>query len=293
MQLNRRNFIKLSVPSTGLIVLGGLSFLNVGRAAASISGKRSGKGILYDASMCVGCRSCETACRRANRLPPEAKPVELSSRTWTVITSKELKTGSDTERLFLKRQCMHCAEASCVAVCPAGAATYQGEFVEIDQERCTGCGYCVEACPFEAPRREPDGGTARKCTLCVDRVAQGLETACAEVCPQKAILFGDIPDLITEGQTRVQNLVAAGRPEANLYGETESGGLGVMYVLLSPASFYDLPEKPRLAVSNVLTQWWSGIITAGVLAAVPFGLLFRRRKEIEEKQKAEIEGGAN
>ena len=293
MKLNRRDFLKRSIPLTGLAALGGVLISNQGLVEASqnSSSKRSGKALLYDASKCIGCRACETACRRWNKLPPESKPLELSTTSWTVIRSIELNTTSKRVQLFLKRQCMHCTKASCVAVCPTGAAAHHGEYVEINQEWCTGCGYCVEACPFDVPHREPPGGTARKCTFCIDRVTQGLKTACVEACPMGAILYGDRERLIVEGKTRVQTLVTDGNPEANLYGETELGGLGVMYILLKPASVYDLPEAPRQATENVFSQWLIGIATAGVLA-VPFGLIFGHRKQIEETQLSGVEGGS-
>jgi len=107
-----------------------------------------------------------------------------------------------------------------------------------------------------------------------------------------AIHFGDRAGLVAEGKTRVQTLVADGKPDANLYGEAELGGLGVMYILVKQALVYDLPEAPRQATENVLAQWLSGIVTAGVLAAVPFGLLFRRRKQMEENQQSRAEGGS-
>ncbi|MFC1871673.1 4Fe-4S dicluster domain-containing protein [Chloroflexota bacterium] len=293
MQLNRRDFLKCSIPATGLFALGGGLISNPGMVEASnpLSSTRYGNAILYDASKCIGCRACETACRRWNKLPPESKPLELSTTSWTVIKSIELNTDSKKERLFLKRQCMHCKKASCVAVCPSGAAARHGEYVEFDQEQCTGCGYCVEACPFDVPHREPPRGTARKCTFCIDRVTQGLKPACVEACPMGAILYGDRAGLIVEGKTRVQTLVAYGKPDANLYGETELGGLGVMYILLKPALLYNLPEAPRQATENVFAQWLSGIATAGVLAVVPFGLLFRRGKQMEENQQSKVEGG--
>ena len=294
MQFSRKDFLKLSIPATGLLILGGVPLLTPGLVKASPTSSLKGtrQALLYDSSKCIGCRACETACRRWNKLPPEHKPLELSTTSWTVIKSIELNNSGKKEQLFLKRQCMHCTEASCVAVCPTGAATHHGDYVVIDQEVCTGCGYCVEACPFDVPHREPPRGTARKCTFCVDRVTQGLKTACAEACPVGAILCGDRSELIAEGKTRVQVLSANGNPDSHLYGETELGGLGVMYILLKPASVYDLPEVPRQATANVFAQWASGIVTAGVLAVVPFWLFFKRRQRIEEEKQSSIEGGA-
>ena len=294
MKLNRKDFLKLSIPAAGLLILGGVPISGLGWAEASQSLSQNGarQALLFDSSKCVGCRACEAACRQWNKLPPEHKPLELSAASWTVVKSIELNNSGKKEQLFLKRQCMHCTKASCVAVCPTGAAAYHGEYVEIDQEWCTGCGYCVEACPFDVPHREAHGGTVKKCTLCLDRVTDGLKTACTEACPQGAILCGDRSVLISEAKTRVQDLSANGAQDTHLYGETELGGLGVMYILLKPASVYGLPEVPRQATANVFTQWASGIVTAGVLAAGPFWLFFKRRLHMEERQQSSIEGGA-
>jgi formate dehydrogenase iron-sulfur subunit len=292
MQMNRRDFLKVSIPVTGLSVLGGVLIPKIARAEGSTTSlqNKTGKALLYDSSKCIGCRACEAACRKSNKLPVEAKPEELSARSWTVVKSFELETENDVEKVFLKRQCMHCAKASCVAVCPAGAAAYNGEFVTINQEKCTGCGYCVEACPFDVPHRDESGGTAKKCTFCIDRVKQGLKTACTAACPVGAVQMGNREELVAQGKDRVQALFDSGIKEANLYGESVLGGLGVLYVLVKPPLFYQLPEVPRQATENVFTQWLSGIATAGLLMAVPFGLLFGRKQEVEKKQKSKVTG---
>lgn len=252
--------------------------------------------ILIDISKCMGCRGCQVACKQwfgLSAVPTKQtgtyeNPAELSASTWTRVEFRE----GHGEWAFRKHQCMHCTDASCVSVCPVGAAAYNGEFVEIDQEKCIGEGYCVVACPFDAVWIDPLLGTARKCTLCIDRVTNGLEPACAKTCPPGAIQFGNRADLIVAGRKRVQTLTARyGYPNARLYGETELGGLSQMYVLTDRPSALGLPEVPELATSRVLAQWMSGVITVAVVAALPFWLLFKRKEQIKAEQESKVEGG--
>jgi len=258
------------------------------------------KAMLVDVSKCIGCRSCQVACKEWHDLPAVStkqegtyeNPPELSASTWTKIEFKEFGEDGTFRWLFRKHQCMHCTEASCVEVCPTGAVAHHDEFVEINQEWCIGCGYCVTACPFGAVHREPPKGTARKCVFCIDRVTNGLEPACAKACPTGAIQFGERADLVEAAHRRVQTLIAEGYSNAVLYGENELGGLGYLYVLTDRPSVFNLPENPEVATSMVSAQWFSGIGTAVLLAAVSFWLFFKRKKRIEAIQQSKTEGGA-
>ncbi len=104
MQLSRRDFLKLSVPATGLLVLGRVPISETALAEASrtLSPKTAAKAVLYDASRCIGCRACETACRRSNKLPPESKPLDLSPRSWTVVKSRQIEVNGRVEWLYSK-----------------------------------------------------------------------------------------------------------------------------------------------------------------------------------------------
>ncbi len=252
------------------------------------------KARLIDVSKCTACRGCQVACKQWNELPAEhttqrgtyENPPDLSGSTWIKVEFRE-RPG---EWLFRAHTCMHCTDASCEEVCPTGAISHQGEVVIIDQEWCIGCGYCVQACPFNVPHKDEEEGTARKCRFCIDRISNGYKPACATNCPSGAIQYGEREELLATARRRVQILTANGSPNATLYGEHEMGGLHTIYILTDQPSVFDLPEAPQLATTTAWVQWLSGAIAAGVVAALPFWLIFRRRKQIETEQ-SEVKGG--
>ncbi len=286
MLLSRKDFL---LSTAGIfMVAGGLGGRNGFNNTASIKPLTGTEmSILYDSSRCIGCKHCEEGCRKENDLPRESGQGKLSETAFTTIQST--RNGSKKD-LFLKLQCMHCTDASCVSVCPTGAAAHHGEYVVIDQDVCIGCGYCEEACPFGVPHKEePPQGTAKKCTFCLDHVESGLNPCCVDACPIGATTYGTQTNQLTIAKNRVQTLKKTGWPEARLYGENELGGLHVKYILLKPPAFYGLPEKPRQATKNVLTQWASGSLVAAAVIA-PIWYLHHRMSE-KGKQSTKQNGG--
>lgn len=269
------------------------------------------KAILYDESKCTACRGCQTACKQWNGLPGTTttnwgsyeNPADLSVDTWLKIKFKEVyRVGSNVAWLFTRRSCMHCTDAACVNVCPTGAL-YHHEmgFVAYDKNRCSGCGYCLEACPFDVPRSSGSKltgwGKMDKCTFCQDRVSNGLEPACVKSCPPGALKFGDRGELLIEAEKRVDALKAMRNPldlsgslfpRANLYGATELNGLHVIYVLTDSVERHGLPDNPQ--VSGTVTAWQDILQPVGYAAAgaVAVGLgvnyLVTRARMIREKE---------
>jgi formate dehydrogenase iron-sulfur subunit len=259
------------------------------------------KAILYDATKCTACRGCQVACKQWNEndeyIPPPSdpngvqasnwgsyeNPPDLSPTTWLKMRFMEEETDGKLRWLFTRQACMHCTDAACVRVCPNGSL-YHHElgFVAYNRDTCTGCGYCADACPFAIPRSDRNiwSGLAKmdKCTFCtsqgLDRIAEGWEPACVKTCPPGALQYGDRNELVAKGKARVADLQAQGYSKANLYGETELGGLHVMYVLEDSPAIYKLPENPKV---SAVTIGWKDVIqpvgwAVGGLAIVGLGV---------------------
>jgi Fe-S-cluster-containing dehydrogenase component len=167
-------------------------------------------GFIVDTTRCIGCGSCVRACRVENHVP------ETYFRTWVEryeIDSNEvvhvdspagaehgfsenrLQGGDVVKAFFVPKLCNHCRNSACTQVCPVSASYHSPDgVVLIDKERCVGCGYCVQACPYGCRYVDHDDGKADKCTLCYHRIHRGLPTACVQACPRDARIYGDLRD---------------------------------------------------------------------------------------------------
>ena len=217
--MDKREFLKgliLFIPAGGVIA----SLAKEAAAKAAAEGKEAKPangyepgnhyyGMGVEVGKCIGCNRCVEACKLENNVPDEP----FFFRTWverytirkdrtvvveTISTRKE-KPKETVDRadilrtFFIPKLCNHCANPPCVQVCPVGAtfSTEDGA-VLVDKERCIGCRYCIQACPYGARYLHPKTKTADKCTFCYHRVVKGLLPACVEVCPTQARIFGDL-----------------------------------------------------------------------------------------------------
>jgi formate dehydrogenase iron-sulfur subunit len=168
--------------------------------------------------------------------------------------------------------CKHCTHAGCLDVCPTGAL-FRTEFgsVVVQPDICNGCGYCVSACPYGVIDRRADDGRAWKCTLCYDRLKGGAEPACASACPTASIQFGPLDELRERAQQRVEQLRAAGVPQARLYGEDPGdgvGGAGAFFLLLDDPEVYGMPPDPVVPTRELGRMWrYAGAAALALLAA--------------------------
>jgi Fe-S-cluster-containing dehydrogenase component len=242
-------------------------------------------GMLYDNTVCTGCKACMPACSEANGLPPDTAlsgglwhmPLDLNAKTKNIIKLYQEPQGPGFA--FVKRQCMHCLDPACVTGCPFGALEKnQWGAVTWTGSRCIGCRYCEVACPFDVPKFEWDHWNPKivKCEFCFDqRLKQSQQPACTAVCPTGAVIFGTRMDLLAQAKERL-----AASPdkyfEARVYGEHEAGGTQVLYLSSVPFDKIGLPRLGSTSlghyatkVTSVIYKWLSGpILVAGLLGAV-------------------------
>ena len=164
-------------------------------------------GFIIDNRKCIGCHACSTACKAENEVPLSV------NRTWV----KYVETGAypDSTRHFQVNRCNHCENPPCTRICPV-TAMYQREdgIVEFDPEVCIGCKACMQACPYDAIYIDPETNAAAKCHYCAHRIDVDLEPACVVVCPEHAIIAGDMDDSSTEiSRMLAQHKVTVRKPE--------------------------------------------------------------------------------
>ena len=140
---------------------------------------------VIDQRKCIGCHACTVACKAEHDVPIGVY------RTWV----KYIEKGEfpNSRRYFLVNRCNHCDNAPCVKICPTRALFTRADgIVDFDATRCIGCKSCMQACPYDALYIDPYSHTAAKCNYCAHRTELGLEPACAVVCPEHAIIAGDL-----------------------------------------------------------------------------------------------------
>ncbi|MCE7791480.1 4Fe-4S dicluster domain-containing protein [Salipaludibacillus sp. CUR1] len=261
---------------------------------------------LVDVTKCTACRACMVACKNWNDLPSDSQAyggtyqshTKCDGKTWNVLQMKEYETSSGGfEWLFRHQACMHCEEAACEKVCPESAisTTSLGNVV-IDQEKCVGCSYCTQNCPFDvvelAEYVTEDGETverAQKCTMCDGRIQAGLQPACADICGMDAIVFGKKEEMKKLAEARL-NEVKDRYPNAQIYDPAGVDGTHTFYLLAEDPAVYDLPENPKVPVSAVVWKDYAqpmgkallGVTTMAVMTGYITNKLFNKEGHAEE-----------
>ncbi len=243
---------------------------------------------LVDIDLCIGCKACEIACKEWNDLEVEEthnfgsyqSHEDLTASTWDLMRFNEVELdGNDIAWLIRKDSCLHCEEPGCLLACPAPGAIvqYENGIVDFDQDKCIGCQYCVSGCPFDIPRFDSKTKKVYKCTMCVERISNGMEPACVKACPTGSIRFGTKEDMVLYGEEKVAKLKARGFDDALLYDPEGVKGVHMMYVVPRGEMLdeYGLPEDPRVTglsffplmsglkkLGSLAT--WAGLLGAGV-----------------------------
>ncbi len=150
---------------------------------------KSQKGFIFRQENCVGCGGCTVACQIHNELPEAVR--------FRKVDQFEVKKGDITVDVWLSHLCMHCSNPTCLSVCPAGAYTKRPDgIVVLDRSKCTGCGLCVGACPFNAVTLLKTDGKAAKCNLCVELLDMGKKPACVDGCTVRCLDVGYVHQVL-------------------------------------------------------------------------------------------------
>ncbi|WP_328473785.1 4Fe-4S dicluster domain-containing protein [Actinoplanes sp. NBC_00393] len=185
---------------------------------------------------------------------------------------------TDFRWLMMSNVCKHCTHAGCLDVCPTGAL-FRTEFgtVVVQEDICNGCGYCIPACPYGVIDQRQDDGRAWKCTMCYDRIGDGLTPACAQACPTQSIQYGELEELRGRAAERVSRLHEQGVSEARLYGHDPDdgvGGDGAFFLLLDEPEVYGLPPDPIVTTRDLPAMWKrAGVAGLAMAAAVVVSFL--------------------
>ena len=258
--MKRRDFLK------ACMIGGAATTLGVSKKAwggGSFEGYPDGMGVLVDLTRCIGCRSCEAACNKEQKLPEPDVPFDdksvfeekrrPSEKALTVVNRYE--AGDKGAPVYRKLQCNHCNEPGCLTSCFVNAYTKTKEGAVIYNSKvCVGCRTCMVACPFNMPGYSYSSAfnpVVKKCIFCYDtRLKYGKPPACVEICPQEVLTFGHRKELIKIGHERIR-----ANPDKyvdHIYGEKEVGGTGWMY--LSGVNFDKVGFDTTLANEPIISN---------------------------------------
>ncbi len=218
--MKRRDFLKATLGGTAAVACSG-----VAEARPNLEPADNAVGMLFDSTLCIGCKACVAKCKEVNEMPPVIdgdattwdSARDLSGDTLNVIKvyrdgEAEVKDREENGFCFEKRSCMHCVDPGCVSVCPCTAMRRDEKtgIVSHHPDVCIGCRNCMVGCPYNVPQFQYNElfGQIQKCQMCnqagVGRIDNGQMTGCAEVCPTGATLFGPRDALLAEAKRRTE-----------------------------------------------------------------------------------------
>jgi Fe-S-cluster-containing dehydrogenase component len=312
MAIDRRSLIK-SLAVGGTAVAAGVA---PATAAVRKTAPPGAMGMLYDATLCIGCKTCVVACKQANDMPAESAgngglwdaPTDLDSKTKNII-----KLYHDGEQeSFVKQQCMHCVDPGCASACMLHSL-HKDEVTGVvmyDPTYCVGCRYCMMACPFNVPKFEFEKAAPKivKCELCRQRIKdaavigpggftrypKGQGPACCEVCPREAVIYGRRDELLAEAKRRIAAWPGKYYKD-RVYGEFDGGGTQVLYLAHVPFDRIGLPDLGTQPVPETAYA-----VQEGIYYKVPFlapvglfavlGAVIYRNRRADSVGAAEKEG---
>lgn len=233
---------------------------------------------LLDMGRCIGCQGCVAACKTGNELPVGAQYIQISEKTtghFPAVTSR-----------VTNKRCLHCLDAACVTVCPTGALYKEEGLTRLDRTKCSGCTYCVGACPFGVPQMYEERSS--KCDACAAVVKAGGEPWCVRTCPSHALMYGEREEILAEAKTRLAALQRR-YPNARLYGENEAGGLGVIMILPDEPGAFQLPANPQIPLTvrtwQKVVQPLSLSMTGLSIAVTGVAAVIARRNHVQEVKR--------
>ncbi|MFZ0944129.1 MAG: hydrogenase 2 operon protein HybA [Syntrophobacteraceae bacterium] len=308
MGLSRRDFFKLS--ASGSLVLASSASPVPAAAMEPVPRLPQGMGILYDATVCIGCKACMAVCKEYNYLPPDHHnptnvwddPADLSSKTYNIVKLYTNGTGQVKDQevngySYIRRLCMHCVDPSCTSACPVDALHKNPRTgaVLYDKDACLGCRYCQIACPYNVPKFEWDKPfpQIRKCQLCSHLIPQGGYAACCEFCPTGASIYGNVQDLLKEAKRRLslttgqmadyplRRIDSSDRTQRkvtmynnHIYGAQEGGGTQVLMLANVPFNKLGLPQLPDESTADRTETLYHALYKGMIFPYVLFGAVF-------------------
>jgi len=285
---NRRQFLK----TIGHAGAGGAIF-SLGCAGAEASEPAlmsdDGMGVLVDLTKCNGCRRCEAACAQAAGFdaPDEVALQDRSvfeqhrrpgPSSYTVVNKFPRGDGAiGDQSTYVKANCLHCVDPSCVSACIVGAFQKGANgAVTYDASKCMGCRYCMVACPFQIPAYEYDNALTpqvRKCTFCSNEghPNRGGVPACVQACPKEALTYGRRNDLLDRAHEKIRK-----HPDVyvnHIYGEYEAGGTSWLYLSGVPFEEIGFVKLDGTAPPRLTEAIQHGVFKHGLPPLAWYGLL--------------------